>query len=209
MPSGIPGGGQRGGAAGGGSRAGGDAAAAGAESIDQRLLQWMDTEKVDGFVAWTKFAHPTLGEVEIGGFKPYVTVNPPASKIAELGAGHTKFVLHLTSLFPSVKIAKAQATALAAGVYRVKAEIENVGFLPTALAHAVTARAVQPTMVQLGVPPEAIVTGAEKTVSVPVLQGAGGRQSFDWVITAKPGSSITVKVVAQKGGTDTVTVNLK
>ena len=84
-------------------------AAAAAESIDQRLLQWMDAEKVDGFVTWTPFTHPTLGQVEIGGFKPYATTNPPAAKIAELGAAHTKFVLHLTSLFPKVRVAKAEA----------------------------------------------------------------------------------------------------
>lgn len=210
-PAGMPAGAaaafaQRGAGAGGGAaRPGADAA----DSIDQRLLQWIDAEKIDGFAAWTTFAHPTLGEVEIGGFKPYAAVNPPAAKIAGLGAAHTKFVLHLTSLFPKVRIAKAEATTLAAGVYRVKAEVENTGFLPTALAHAVTARAVTPTMVQLGVPPEAIVTGSEKTVTIPVLAGSGGRQSFDWVITAKPGTSITVKVAAQKGGTDTATINLK
>ncbi len=62
---------------------------------------------------WTPFKHPTLGDVEIGGFKPYVTTNPPAAKIAELGAAHTKFVVYLTSLFPKVAIAKAEATALA------------------------------------------------------------------------------------------------
>ena len=80
----------RGGGAGGGMGADGDAA----EGIDLRLLQWMDSEKVDGFVAWAPFKHPTLGDVEIGGFKPYVTVNPPAAKIAELGAAHAKFVVH-------------------------------------------------------------------------------------------------------------------
>ena len=39
------------------------------EGIDLRLLQWMDGEKVDGFVNWTPFKHPTLGDVEIGGLQ--------------------------------------------------------------------------------------------------------------------------------------------
>jgi hypothetical protein len=210
-PAGMAGMPRPGGAAGalGATRPGSEAAPAAAESLDQRLLQWMDAEKVDGFVAWTKFAHPTLGEVEIGGFKPYAAVNPPASKIAELGAGHTKFALHLTSLFPKVKVVKAEASALATGIYRIKAEVENSGFLPTALAHAVTARAVLPVMVQLGVPPESIITGGEKTVMVPAIAGSGGRQAFDWVVSAKPGTTVTVKAVAQKGGTDTATITLR
>jgi len=201
--------GQRG--AGRGAGPGGGAGAEGeiGEGIDLRLLQWMDSEKVDGFVAWAPFKHPSLGDVEIGGFKPYVTVNPPAAKIADLGAAHARFVLHLTSLFARVAIAKTEVTALGGGIYRVKAEVENAGYLPTALAQGVTARSVRPVMVQLGVPPESIITGSEKTSFVPALAGSGNRQSYEWVITGKPGSTVTLKAVSQKGGSDTATLTLK
>lgn len=213
------GGGQRGGARGGPGRgagrgAGGVAgaappAAAVPEGIDLRLLKWMESEKIDGFVDWTPFKHPTLGDVEIGGFKPYVTVNPPAEKIADLGAGHAKFVVYLTSLFPKIAFAKTEATALGGGLYRIKAEIENTGYLPTALAQGVLARSVKPSMVQLGVPPESILTGAEKTNSIPTLAGSGGRMAFEWVIKGKPGTSIPLKLVSQKSGTDSATLPLK
>ena len=179
------------------------------EGIDLRLLQWMDAEKVDGFAAWTSFTHPTLGQVEIGGFKPYATTNPPSAKIPDLGAGHAKFVVYLTSLFPRLKIAKSEATALGAGLYRVKAEVENGGFLPLALAHAVTARAVTPAMIQIAVPPEAVITGTEKTTYLPTLAGSGSRQRYEWMVKAKPGTTVTLKAASQKGGTDTATVTLK
>jgi len=217
MPAGMPamGGaagaaamGQRG--AGGSGRAGGGAAGdADAEGIDLRLLQWMDAEKVDGFAAWTAFTHPTLGAVEIGGFKPYATVNPPVAKIADLGVSHAKFALYLSSLFSRVKVAKAEAAALGGGLYRVTADVENAGYLPTALMQGVIARSVKPVMVQLGVPPDTIVTGAEKTLSIPVLAGSGTRQSFEWIVRAKPGTAVTLKVVSQKSGSDTATVTLK
>jgi hypothetical protein len=200
--------GQRGagrGGAGGGGTADGDAA----EGVDLRLLQWMDAEKVDGFVNWAPFKHPTLGDVEIGGFKPYVTVNPPAAKIADLGAAHAKFVVHLMSLFARVAIARPEVTALGGGLYRIKADVENAGFLPTAMAQGVTARSVKPVMVQLGVPPESIITGAEKTSLIPALAGSGSRQSFEWVIKGKPGSTVTLKAVSQKGGIDTATLTLQ
>jgi hypothetical protein len=64
-------------------------------------------------------------------------------------------------------------------------------------------------MVQLRVPPETIVTGAEKTTYVPVLAGSGSRQSFEWVITAKPGTVVTLKVLTQKAGTATATLTLQ
>ncbi len=186
----------------------GAAPAAVPEGIDLRLLQWMDSEKIDGFVNWTPFKHPTLGDVEIGGFKPYSTVNPPADKIADLGAGHAKFVVHLTSLFSRIAVAKFEVKALGGGIYHLKAEIENTGYLPTALAHGVVARAVKPVMVQLGVPPEAIITGSEKTNSVSTLAGSGTRLAYEWVIKGKPGSSVTVKVVSQKSGSDEATLKL-
>ena len=62
-------------------------AAAMTPGVDKQILKWMDAEKIDGFVAWTKVKHPEFGEVEVGGFKPYAVTNPPAAKIAELGAG--------------------------------------------------------------------------------------------------------------------------
>jgi hypothetical protein len=222
---GLPqGGGQRGGGAGtqgrGGMPAGvpagmqGPGAAAGAEGaaptpMDLRLLQWFDAEKIDGFVAWTPFTHPTLGAVEIGGFKLYQVMNPPEAKIAGLGAGHAKFALYLSSLFPHVRIAKTEVISHGAGIYRVKAEIENAGFLPTALAHGVASRAVRPTMVQLGVDPNDIVAGSEKTSFFQALAGSGGRQAYEWLIKGKPGSTVTLKVVAEKAGADSATLKLQ
>ena len=136
-------------------------------------------------------------------------MNPPAAKIADLGAAHAKFVLHLTSLFPRIAIARSEVTALGGGLYRIRADVENAGFLPTALAQGVTARSVKPVMVQLGVPPESIVTGSEKTSFVPTLAGSGTRQSYEWVIKGKPGSAVILKVVSQKGGADSATLTLK
>ncbi len=207
-------------AAAGGQRAGGARGAMGGttldagaadmpEGIDLRLLQWMDAEKIDGFVKWTTFKHPTLGDVEIGGFKPYVTTNPPAGKIAELGAAHARFAMYLSSLYAKVAIAKTEVAALGAGLFRIKADIENSGYLPTALAQGVQARAVKPVVVQLGVPPESILTGNQKTTQVSTLSGSGTRQSFEWVIKGVPGSTVTLKAVSQKSGTDTATLTLR
>jgi hypothetical protein len=207
--------GQRGGGGGrGGTQAltgmgAGEAGAQEAQAIDRQLLQWMDKEKVDGFVAWTKFKHPDLGDVEIGGFKAYATVNPPPAKIADLGKTHAEFAVYLSSLFPKINIAKLEAMNHGGGIFRIKAEVENVGFLPTSLAHAVTARAVKPTMVQLQVPPESIISGNAKTNTIQTLAGSGDRTKFEWLIKAKAGDTVELKVVSQKVGTAKRSVTLK
>ena len=199
--------GQPGGRGGAAQAIGGDAA--GPAYIDQRLLRWLDAEKIDGFVKWTPFKHPTLGEVEIGGFKPYLVSNPPADRIPDLAAGHAKFVLYLTSLFPKVRIASSEVTAHGAGIFRIKAQVVNTGYLPTSLAHGVVSGSVKPTMVQIGVDAKDIIAGNEKTNFITALPGSGGLQSYEWVVKGKPGSTVTLNVVSQKSGRDSVTVTLK
>jgi hypothetical protein len=206
------GGGRAGGPGGGPAEAAGggaDQPAGGAAAFDLRLARWMDAEKIDGFAAWQPFKHPTLGEVEIGGFKPYALSNPPAARLAELGKTHVEFVTYLATLFPKVSIASATATSLGGGLYRMKAEVENSGFLPTSTAQGVRSRAVKPTMVQLGVDPADIVSGAPKTNFFAALPGSGRRETYEWIVKGKPGSTITLKAVAQKAGSATASIALK
>ena len=150
----------RGGRGGPGAGAGqGAGSGNGGGGVDTEMLAWMESEGVDGFVEWSGFDHPELGEVEIGGFKPYALTNPPASQIAELGASHAEFVLYLSSIFPRVRIASTEVVDHGGGIYRIRAEVENTGFLPTSTGHGVVSRSVRPTMVQLGVEPGAIISG--------------------------------------------------
>ena len=126
-------------------------------SVDLALLQWMDAVSYDGFVPWEAYDHPTLGEVEIGGFRPYEVLNPPRNMIDSLGPKHGAFAVELASLFARVQIARTEVQDHGGGIFRIKAEVENAGFLPTATAHGVTSRSVKPTMVQLDVEPDALL----------------------------------------------------
>ena len=116
---------------------------------------------------------------------------------------------YLSGLFPRVSIASTSVVSLGGGLYRVKAEVENAGYLPTSTSHGVLSRSVKPTMVQLGVPPDSIVSGDAKTSFIPALAGSGRRQSYQWIVRGKPGQAVVVKAVAQKGGAAERTVTLK
>ncbi|HSA94404.1 MAG TPA: M14 family metallopeptidase [Acidobacteriota bacterium] len=177
--------------------------------IDRQVLRWLDAEKIDGFVKWTAVKHPEFGEVEVGGFKPYAVTNPPAAKLAELGASHAKFAVYLASLFPRIKVASFEAVALGGGIHRLKAEIENAGFWPTSLVQGQTARAVKPTMVQLGVDPGNVLSGSAKTNFLPTLAGSGSRAKYEWLIRGKAGETVEVLVRSEKGGSATARVILK
>jgi hypothetical protein len=172
---------------------------------DGRWLALLASPRPDAFVAWTPFTHPTLGAVEIGGWRPFATVPPPAA-VAPLVAPHLRFLVELSTFVPRVAVASLTATRLGGGLYRIRAEVENRGRWPTALQHAIAARAVKPVLVAVDVAPSAIVSGAPKHQFFPALAGSGRRERVEWIVRAGPGQSVTVRVVAQKGGTATQSV---
>ena len=113
---------------------------------DGRWLSLLSGVRPDAFVAWTPFRHPTLGAVEIGGWRPFATV-PPPSAVAPLVEPHVRFLVELSTFVPRVAVASLTATRLGGGLYRIRADVENRGRWPTALQHAITARAVKPVLV--------------------------------------------------------------
>jgi hypothetical protein len=176
--------------------------------IDAQLMQWLDKENIDGFTPWRAYNHPDLKDVQIGGFRSYAVANPPMATVTAGAPGQAKFVIHLASLLPRVRVASVEVKDHGGGVYRITVDVENEGFFPTALAHAVTARAVKPTMVQLDIEPEKVMAGDAKTSFVGALAGSGGRERLEWVIQGRSGQKIELKVQAQKGGTVVQTVTL-
>jgi hypothetical protein len=187
----------------------GHARAAKDSSLDVTMLAVLDSAHVDAFVDWTPFTHPELGAVEIGGFDPYAVINPPADSLAALGAKHGAFIARLAGLLPRVRIAATEVTNHGGGVFTVKVTVENAGYFPTALQQGVAARAVAATTVQIQVPPEAVLTGANKTHRIARLEGSGAREEISWVIRGRQGSTVEIRVRAQKGGTATSTVTLR
>jgi hypothetical protein len=179
------------------------------QSLDAKLLSAMDTAGIQVFVDWTPFTHPELGEVEIGGFRPYATANPPAEQLPELGRAHGAFAVRLLTMLPRVRIAETEVTSHGGGIFTVSAEVENTGYFPTALQHGVVSRSVEPTMVQIQVAPEAVLSGDDKTTFIRSLDGSGARERVSWLIRGSPGSSIDIVVRSDKGGTDTVSVTLR
>lgn len=192
-----------------GRAGGGEPAAGGEDGLDARLLAALEGAGIEAFVEWTPYDHPSLGQVEIGGFRPYATTNPPAEDLLELGRKHGEFVARLASMLPRVSIVETSVTAHGGGIFTVEAEVENSGYFPTSLQHGIVSASVQPTMVQIQIPPEDLLTGDPKTSTVEKLDGSGSRERFAWVIRGRPGAQVEIKARAEKGGTDTATVTLR
>jgi hypothetical protein len=176
---------------------------------DGGVLEALEEADVEAFVDWSPFQHPELGEVEIGGFMPYATTNPPVEQVAELGAKHGEFLVELAGMLPRVRIADTEVEAHGGGLFTVTVQVENTGFMPTSLQHGSRSRSVGPTLLQIQIDDDDILSGAAKTASVGVLAGSGSREEVTWFIKGREGAEVTLTLRSAKAGHDTATITLR
>ena len=221
-PTGRAGAGAAGARAGGaGGRAGGAAMAAagggggqasparGGSGAGGGILTAFEAAGIEAFVDWSSFPHPELGEVEIGGFIPYATTNPPVEQVAELGQKHGEFLVEMAGMLPRVRIADTKVEAHGGGLFTVTVQVENTGFLPTSLQHGSRSRSVGPTLLQIQIDDDDILSGAAKTASVGVIAGSGSREEVTWFIRGREGAEVTLTLRSMKAGHDTATITLR
>jgi hypothetical protein len=141
-----------------------------------------------GFVAWAPYKHPTLGEVEVGGFAAFGDTTPPAAMIKPLVDGQVPWVLKLAEKLPRLKILKTEAVARGAGVYTVSVWVENAGYLPFPTAMGRPNRHVGPAMLLFGGKDGAKgVTFLSGRARTPITEVDGGRSvKLEWVVQVAP-----------------------
>ena len=147
-----------------------------------------------GFVAWEKYEHPQLGEIEIGGQVPLLDRVPPADQIEALLKGQVPWVYELSKAIPDLRIEDKRVTSYGEGVYRVEAWIRNEGkfHFPTAMGS------------RNGNPPPAIIslTGdgleiLEGKVRTPIKGiDAGAKRKLTWLVRVKKGTDMKLLVKA-------------
>jgi Zinc carboxypeptidase len=180
--------------------------AGGADPKDKARLAWSDKELGGkGFVAWKPYKHPTLGDVEIGGFAPYLDTTPPDRMIDGLLIGQVPWALEVAKKMARIRIADATVKPLGAGLYEIKAWIENTGDLPYPTAMGGRNQHVLPVIVTLGDGVE-IVQGKKRSLvqSVP----ARGAQTVTWIVRAAKPGKIEIKAETQIAWRDARTVDL-
>jgi Zinc carboxypeptidase len=180
--------------------------ASGADPKDKALLAFSDKElQGRGYVNWTAFKHPTLGEVEIGGMVPFADTTPPASMVKPLVDGQVPWVLKLAEKLPRLRILKGEAQAKGAGIYALTLFVENAGYLPFPTAMGRKNLHVPPAIVSMG--------GKDGAKDVVFLSGRarmtineidGGRSAkLEWLVQVPPTmTGIDVSVESANAGGD-------
>jgi murein tripeptide amidase MpaA len=179
---------------------------------DDNWLKWVDDKNNgEGFVAWTKFDHKQLGEVEIGGFVPHVRTNPKADQIHDLSKSHAEFALFLASQFAEIELDEPEVKKLGSDLYELKIKIHNKGKFPYSTAMGQRTGHINSIMLRLKFEDDEKMKlfGGAKRMDTSSLE-AGAEKEFKWVIISPAGKKIDVTLWARNGGgTTKKTVVLK
>jgi hypothetical protein len=180
-----------------------------AESEDAKRLLDSDVRLGGkGFVAWHPYKHPTLGDVEIGGFVPLADVNPTEDRIDDLTRRHAQFVFDLLAMLPRAALLDVAAKPLGAGLHEVTAVVRNDGRFPTVLRIGTRNRAVMPSRLVLDLPADAFVLGDRRTQLEP-LGSAGQGRKVRWIVRAAAGTQAALSLWTEKAGEASATVTFE
>ena len=179
---------------------------------DINALRWFDREEIDGFVEWTPVEHPGFPgrKVEVGGFKPFFRLNPPAKELDAIAGKHLAFLEKLADLLPRIAIAHVRVENLSNGVHRVTATVVNRGMLPTLSEMGRISRKPFPLQIEI-THSESVerITGNLRH-ALPVLRGNGGKAEVSWLLRSrKPGESVTLRAYSPSIGSASRSVSLK
>jgi hypothetical protein len=176
-------------------------------------LRWFAQQNIDGFVNWTPIEHPDFPgkKVEVGGFKPFLLLNPPAAELDGLAKKHLDFLVALPEMLPRVALQDVQAESVGAGLYRVTLLVMNEGQLPTFPSMGNLSDHAIPLQVTLTLPEGVkLLTGRARQQLAPIA-GSGGYEKLEWLIhVANPATNkIQIRAAAPAVGEASTELELK
>ncbi len=199
------------------------------EEDDLKLMRWNDTAlQGKGYADWAPFEHPSLGAVEIGGWDTMNCItNVPRDRLEAEVAKFPKWLLWQALTGPKLELRAQSCEALGAGLWKLRFEVQNTGYLPTTVSkRAADRKQVQPAFAQITLPRGVSIVssaghsgathGALPRIELGQLTGwshkhtgtsfwpdaepTGDIAVAEWVVRARGGEMIEFKACAQRAG---------
>ncbi|MFA6467471.1 MAG: M14 family metallopeptidase [Bacteroidota bacterium] len=166
----------------------------------------------EGIVPWKKYQHPQYGEIEIGGIKKQWTRTAPSFMIEDMCHRNMAFTLFHLFHTPKVAVDSIIVKNLPGGLKEVTAIISNERVIPTHTFQDVKHQITRPDWVSLSggkviaggilenrflgnMKEQKVTPGRLNVENIPGL----GTVAVRWIVEG--GSSYTVKIDSEKGGT--------
>jgi hypothetical protein len=169
---------------------------------DVRALKALEKNGIAAFTPWKEISHPDFPNrrVEAGGLDPLVFRTPPHADVDSLASRHAAFVRELLAWAPELLLEEPVVETMSPGVYRVRAEIANTGYLPTALYQGVRSRKARPVRIDLTLPEGGRLLAGQKVTLIHTLAGNGGHRELEWILKAPPGSRLALLAGTPRAG---------
>ncbi|MBL8892081.1 MAG: hypothetical protein JNL67_19050 [Planctomycetaceae bacterium] len=152
-------------------------------ATELNALAWFESQNIEAFVPWQAIEHPDLpGKlVEVGGFKPWYLLNPPAAQIDPLVEPHLGLLNAMVDHWPRLAVRDLEAKRLGPGLYDIRCQIVNTGGLPTMPEMAAVNGQWSPIQVQLVGPGKFKWIQGSQRQAVGRLAERGGKSEVRWV----------------------------
>jgi hypothetical protein len=180
---------------------------------EEERLRWNDWEMGGRlFVNWHPFKHPTLGDVEIGGWVRSKN-SPPEGKLiqkeCEMG---NDYVLYVAGIAPKIKVGKVDIKDKKNGIYQVEIAVENQGLIPTATQQAEALGLAEAIVLEAWPDENLEVLFGEPRVKLPRVLGYSESDKTIYLVRIKDPSkkaALRVSVSSQKAGRDAKDIVIK
>ena len=180
---------------------------------EEERFRWND-EEMEGkmFIPWHPFDHPTLGEVEIGGWRRQ-KVSPPEGELilkeCEMG---NNFTIYLAGLAPRITIGEAKITDKKGGVFQVDLTVKNNGFLPTSTEQAQSLGLDDSVFLEVEPNDNLEILYGEKTNKIGPIEGYSKSPQTTFIMRIKDSAAeafLKVTAKSQKAGVDIKEIVIK
>ena len=185
-----------------------------------KLLRWNDAALGGkGFVPWHPFDHPQLGKIEIGGWdKVGVFYNAPFDRLEKEVAPHTEWLVFYGLSLPRLAIRSVTVEAAGKDLWKVRAVLENTGWLPTnGSQQALDRKAVGDVAAEIALPPTARLVAGPARKALGQLAGRSEQRSTaswwgfrpgtpdralaEWIVAAPAGTKVAITARHDRAGT--------
>lgn len=189
------------------------------EEEELAILKWNDEQLAgQGFKRWSKFQHPELGEVEIGGWQPKTVIqNCHFQFLQDECQKNYQFSLKHAGALPELVVEQLQVRSVEGNVYEVIADVANRGYLPTNITDkALQIKLAKPVSSEVGGSGFVVLGGQDKQEVGQLAGYRFGRETWytfgknsypkqrvriSWTVqkTAEQ-ADLTLTIASQRGG---------
>ncbi len=179
------------------------------DNEDIRFLRWAAAQQIPNiFVDWKAVKHPDFPNqtVEVGGFAPFVKLNPPPALLKENTEKHARFFEAFAEAMPQLQIQNVRTERVSEGLTRISIDLHNQGLMPTHTQLGERTRHVDKIKVKLQTNGKQTILAGKNTEILRSALAGGEKLELSWLILGS--GAVQIEVSSTTAGSDRKSISL-